>query len=137
MVHGIVSSCLRSGRSGARREHEGGPAVQDPQEAAKALLPADLDKPMVLRSKDGTRGKRSRTEVSPLAGPAMSSGTGTTHRYDLPAQPYGHALVCVTSETYLRSIQGRHCRFIPKALVQFLPDTCTHHTFYMYIVGCH
>ena len=60
------------------------PAVQDPQEAAKAL-PADLEKPMVLRSKDGARGKRSRTALSPLPGPAMSSGTGTDYLYDLPA----------------------------------------------------
>ena len=49
--------------------------AKDPQDAAKAL-PQDLDKPMVLRSKDSARGKRSRADVSPLPRPATSSGAG-------------------------------------------------------------
>lgn len=53
------------------------PAAKDPQDAAKAL-PAELEKPMVLRSKDGSRGKRSRADVSPQPRPATSSGAGMT-----------------------------------------------------------
>lgn len=51
-------------------------ATQDPHEAAKAN--PDLDKPMVLRSKDGSRNKRPCTETSAPPRPATSSGVGVT-----------------------------------------------------------
>ena len=51
-------------------------ATQDPHEAAKAN-PA-LDKPMVLRSKDGSRSRRPCTEPSAPPRPATSSGVGRT-----------------------------------------------------------
>ena len=64
-----------------------GVAMQDPHEAAKAN--PDLDKPMVLRSKDGSRNKRPCTELSVLPRPATSSGAGMTfclHTHTLISQ---------------------------------------------------
>ena len=59
--------------------------AQDAQEAAKAA--AALDQPMVLRSKDGSRAKRTRPESSLEPLPAISSGTG------LP--PHMHCILAV------------------------------------------
>lgn len=51
-------------------------SMQDAPELPKVTLLPAMDKPMVLRSKDGGRPKRSRTDTSPPPRPATSSGTG-------------------------------------------------------------
>ena len=83
-------------------------AVQDPLETVRTL-PADLDQPMVLRSKDGVRGKRSRAGTSPPPRPATSSGTGMTCLRHSPAHCPTQALVAPPAETYLHNFQHRQC----------------------------
>ncbi len=70
-------------------------AMQDPHEAAKAN--PDLDKPMVLRSKDGSCNKLLRTEPSAPARPTTSSGAGVTS--DLQTPSLINQVVCCGAQT--------------------------------------